>query len=61
MHDYWLSFNINDKFDNSMRIKKLHLSRPAMTFLGKCNMAYTFVVGVSLQSHKVICTFNVRK
>lgn len=34
-------------------VTKLHLSRPAMAFLGKCNMTYTFIIRVSLQSHKV--------
>lgn len=39
----------------------LHLSRPAMTFLGKCNMAYTFIIRVSLQNYEVIFSYTLKQ
>jgi hypothetical protein len=39
-------------------MKEPYLSRPAMTFLRKSNMAYTFVIWVSLKSYEVNFTSN---
>jgi hypothetical protein len=39
-------------------MKEPYLSRPAMTFLRKSDMAYTFVIWVSLKSYEVNFTSN---